>query len=66
MKKELDAACIKCNGRLWYVYARSRRCVECSNKQAANYVNVKRDELSRLQNEIDELKRLLKAAQGDT
>lgn len=64
MKKELDAACIKCGGRLWYVYTRSRRCVECSNKQAENYVSVKRTELSRLQSEVKELKALLSAVRG--
>lgn len=62
MKKQLDAACLKCGSQVWYVYAKSRRCVECSNKRAEGYVSINRETLTRLKAEIDELKALLSAA----
>lgn len=35
MKAEVEKPCVKCGSNVFYVYVKSRRCVECANQQSA-------------------------------
>lgn len=35
MKAEVEKPCVKCGSRIFYVYVKARRCVECANQQSA-------------------------------
>jgi hypothetical protein len=55
MKAALDKRCRKCDGQVWYVFRRSKRCVACAHERAM----ISRSHVRMLEARVAELEALL-------